>query len=147
KDHPDYLKKLAAAKHANKTAVELPYIAKAKWANPKFQERMMEQGFKYDPSLWKGWLPYEAAKQIQAEWFGAKSRSEYEFYVKLFGLRFLPARPDAVYEEWEGWASWLTTTNTFSFNIIKTDQHLPFLEALTIAKSFKKKSLKDWSEA
>lgn len=149
-NHPEYAKRLAVAKKSVSTAVELPVIARQKWNNPEFQKSMMERGHVYDPAAYRGWLPYEDAKAIQRKLVGAKSRGEYEVLVKIYGLRFLPARPDRVYEEWEGWSAFLGVMNLFGHNrkdSVDPSKYRTFYEALTFARSLKLKNLKQWQVA
>lgn len=150
-NHPHYDKRMAHAKKNIALATSLPSIARQKWANPTFQKEMEEKGFVYDPASYRGWLPYEDAKAIQRKLIRAKSRGEYEFFVKLFELKFLPARPDRVYEEeWEGWSDFLGTINQFRSARVETvdpSEYRSFYDALTFARSLKLKSAKQWREA
>lgn len=147
---PTYEKRLATAKKTVALATSLPVIARQKWANPEFQKEMEEKGHNYNPARYRGWMPFDVAQRVQREVIGARSRGEYEFFVKLYDLRFLPCRPDAVYDEWVGWTEFLGTSNTFGSRIItdvKHEDYRPFYEALIFARSLKLKTRKAWREA
>lgn len=147
---PGYAERLRSAKHSTRLREELPKAAQKKWANKDFQEKMEERGFTYNCADWKGWLPYEVAKDLQQRLIGAKSRGEYEVYMKLFVIRFLPARPDRVYgEHWKGWNDFLGTVNIFGANrrIVNPAEYRSFYESLTFARSLKLKNLKQWQAA
>ena len=149
--HPDYETRLAGAKKFTRMREELPKAAQKKWSNAAFRKKMEERGMHYNVAEWKGWLPYDEAKRLQQTLIGAKSRGEYEVYMKLWTIRWLPARPDRVYgEKWLGWNDFLGTVNIFG-NVrnknINMDEYAPFYEALTIARSLKVKNMKEWREA
>lgn len=147
---PEYEGRLKSARHSTRLREELPKAAQKKWANKDFQEKMEERGFTYNCADWKGWLPYEVAKDLQQRLIGAKSRGEYEVYMKLFVIRFLPARPDRVYgEHWKGWNDFLGTVNIFGANrrIVNPAEYRSFYESLTFARSLKLKNLKQWQAA
>lgn len=150
-NHPDYEHRLRCAKHTTKKFVPLPVAARRKWSSSKFREDLMARGFTYNLAEYKGWLPYEDAKAMQKKLVGARSRGEYEVLLKVFGFVFLPNRPDRVYlSEWKGWSEFLDIPNVFGFGalqmtkLLDKSQYLPFHEALTIARSFKCKSIQQW---
>lgn len=150
-NHPDYEKRLRAAKKHTSKFVALPVAARRKWSSSKFREDLMARGFTYNLAEYKGWLPYEDAKAMQKKLVGARSRGEYEVLLKVFGFVFLPNRPDRVYlSEWKGWSEFLDIPNVFGFGalqmtkLLDKSQYLPFHEALTIARSFKCKSIQQW---
>lgn len=148
--HPLYEKRLAAAKKTVRLATSLPVIARQKWSSPSFQKEMEEKGHRYNPAQYRGWLPYETAKRVQREVVGARSRGEYEFFVKLYELKFLPARPDRVYEEeWEGWGEFLGLLNMFRGMKVekRSGAYRPFIEAVTFVRQLKLKSAKQWRQA
>lgn len=145
-----YAERLRSAKHSTRLREELPKAAQKKWANKDFQDKMESRGFTYNCADWKGWLPYDVAKELQQKMIGAKSRGEYEVYMKLFVIRFLPARPDRVYgEHWKGWNDFLGTVNIFGKNrqIVDPSEYRSFYESLTFARSLKLKNLKQWQAA
>ena len=145
-----YAERLRSAKHSTRLREELPKAAQKKWANKDFQDKMEARGFTYNCADWKGWLPYDVAKELQQKMIGAKSRGEYEVYMKLFVIRFLPARPDRVYgEHWKGWNDFLGTVNIFGKNrqIVNPAEYRSFYEALTFARSLKLRNLKQWQAA
>lgn len=152
---PQYNKRLASAKKVVRLAEALPVIARQKWANPAFREEMEAKGFNYDVSAYRGWLPYEDAKAMQQKLIGAKSRGEYEFFVKLFCLRFLPARPDRTYgvewsDEWTGWPDFLGVMNVFGqalHDSIATTNYRSFYDALTVSRTLKCKNIREWRTA
>lgn len=145
-----YEERLKSAKHSTRLREELPKAAQKKWANKEFQQKMEDRGFTYNCAEWKGWLPYEVARELQQKMIGAKSRGEYEVYMKLFTIRFLPARPDRVYgESWKGWNDFLGTVNIFGKHrqIVDPSEYRSFYEALTFARSLKLRNLKQWQAA
>ena len=147
---PEYEGRLKSARHSTRMREELPKAAQKKWANKDFQDKMEDRGFTYNCADWKGWLPYDVAKDLQQRLIGAKSRGEYEVYMKLFLIRFLPARPDRVYgEHWKGWNDFLGTVNIFGKNrqIVDPTEYRSFYESLTFARSLKLKNLKQWQAA
>ncbi len=147
---PNYAVRLASAKKSIGLSVSLPHIARQKWNNPEFQQKMFDRGFTYDPAKLKGWMPFDLAKRVQKEVLGAKSRGEYEFYIKLFNILFLPARPDAVYtQDWQGWSDFLGTINVFGFGEASIDpaNYRPFYEALSFVRGLKLKTAKQWQKA
>lgn len=147
---PGYAERLRSAKHSTRLREELPKAAQKKWANKDFQDKMEDRGFTYNCAEWKGWLPYDVAKELQQKMIGAKSRGEYEVYMKLFVIRFLPARPDRVYgDKWLGWNDFLGTVNIFGANrrIVNPAEYRSFYESLTFARSLKLKNLKQWQTA
>ena len=149
--HPLYAKRLASAQKSVKLATSLPVVARQKWANPEFQAEMEQKGHKYNPAQYKGWMPFDVARRVQQEVVGARSRGEYEFFVKLYELKFLPARPDRVYEEeWQGWSDFLGVLNTFGRGIyvpVNQEEYRPFYEALTFVRSLKLTSPSQWRQA
>lgn len=147
---PGYAERLRSAKFSTRLREELPKAAQKKWANKDFQKKMEERGMTYNCADWKGWLPYETAKDLQQKMIGAKSRGEYEVYMKLFTIRFLPARPDRVYgEHWKGWNDFLGTVNIFgnARKIVDSTEYRSFYESLTFARSLKLKTLRAWQSA
>ena len=153
-NHPDYETRLRCAKHTTKKFVPLPVAARRKWASSKFREDLMSRGFTYNLAEYKGWLPYDDAKAMQKKLVGARSRGEYEVLLKVFGLIFLPNRPDRVYlSEWKGWSDFLDVPNVFGIGALRMtklldkSQYLPFHEALTIARSLKCKTVQQWRTA
>lgn len=149
-NHPMYEARLAAAKKRVGQAMSLPVVARQKWGNPKFQEEMEEKGHRYNPAKYNGQLPFEMAKYVQKEIIGAKSRGEYEFFVKLYDLIFLPARPDRCYEEeWKGWSDFLGIYNTFGATLKNVEEgaYRSFFDALTVARSIKAKNVDEWKAA
>lgn len=153
-NHPEYERRLRAAKKHTSKFVALPVAARRKWASSKFREDLMSRGFTYNLAEYKGWLPYEDAKAMQKKLVGARSRGEYEVMLKVFGLVFLPNRPDRVYlSEWKGWSDFLDVPNVFGLGALKMtklldkSQYLPFHEALTTARSLKCKTVQQWRTA
>lgn len=149
-EHPDYEQRLNLAKRTTRLKEELPKNAQKKWGNPAFRQKMEERGMFYNVAEWKGWLPYDEAKRLQQTLIGAKSRGEYEVYMKLWTIRWLPARPDRVYgEHWKGWTDFLGTVNVFGKirKNVDVTEYRSFYEALTLARSLKLKNVNEWREA
>lgn len=78
-------------------------------------------------------VPYKFAIMI-VQYYGIRSRSEYWQWRKKNNIQYLPAMPDRVYSNWEGWNIFLNQQNSFDKTKFVHVPWRPFWEAVRWAQ-------------